>query len=54
MADHDDLRRTIASLRRDVPMRPEWRRAVLRDIEALTPAFARTAAPAARRDVRRG
>lgn len=35
MADHRDIPRTIASLRADVPMRPEWRSAVLRDINAL-------------------
>jgi hypothetical protein len=34
MADHD-LRHTIGALRRDVPMRPEWRSAVLRDVGAL-------------------
>ena len=35
MADHDDLLRTIAALRREIPMRPEWRSAVLRDVRAL-------------------
>ena len=34
MADHDDLRRTIAALRQEVPMRPEWRGAVLREVRA--------------------
>ena len=35
MADERDLTRTIGVLRRDVAMRPEWRDAVLRDIETL-------------------
>jgi hypothetical protein len=35
MADHNDLQRTIAALRRDVPMRQEWRSAVMRDVRAL-------------------
>jgi hypothetical protein len=35
MADHNDLRRTIAALRTDVPMRPEWSDAVWRDIDRL-------------------
>jgi predicted carbohydrate-binding protein with CBM48 len=42
MADHGNLPRTIAALRREVPMRPEWRSAVLRDIRTLP----RLAAPA--------
>lgn len=48
MADHRDIPRTIASLRADVPMRPEWRRALLRDIDALPyPATGETGAPRA-------
>jgi len=35
MADHRQLTRTLASLRATVPMRPEWRDAVLHDIERL-------------------
>lgn len=42
MADHNDLQRTIAALRRDVPMRQEWRSAVMHEVSAL----GRPAAPA--------
>jgi hypothetical protein len=52
MADHDDLRRTISALRAEVPMRAEWRGAILRDINALPHpvAEARSFAPSVHRD----
>jgi hypothetical protein len=52
MADHDELRRTISALRAEVPMRAEWRGAMLRDIDALPRpvADARRVAPSARPD----
>jgi hypothetical protein len=51
MADHNDLQRTIAALRQDVPMRSEWRSAVMREVRALgRPA---PAAPTVHRSPRR-
>jgi hypothetical protein len=52
MADHDDLHRTITALRAEVPMRAEWRGAVLREAAAIPRpvADARRLAPSMLRD----
>jgi hypothetical protein len=52
MADQNDLQRTIAALRRDVPMREEWRTAVMREVRAVGRPTA-PVSPIARRAPRR-